>query len=95
MDGNLVRSDCFVVNKEFAARHSLLNYNWNNIMTSPQIRLSMTDFIAADMAEDLLLSMAEHFGITEALYLLSEELPYCTIWEISFDAIKDGRYGKM
>lgn len=41
-------------------------------MTSPQIRLSMTDFIAADMAEDLLLSMAEHFGITEALYLLSE-----------------------
>ena len=29
----------FVVNKEFAARHSLLNYNWNNIMTSPQIRL--------------------------------------------------------
>lgn len=62
----------FVVNKEFAARHSLLNYNWNNIMTSPQIRLSMTDFIAADMAEDLLLSMAEHFGITEALYLLSE-----------------------
>ena len=62
----------FVVNKEFAARHSLLNYNWNNIMTSPQIRLSMTDFIAADMAEDLLLSMAEHFGITEALYLLSD-----------------------
>lgn len=62
----------FVVNKDFAAKHSLFNYNWTNIMTSSQIRLSMTDFIAADMAEDLLLSMAEHFGITEAFYLLSE-----------------------
>ncbi|MFR6110608.1 MAG: hypothetical protein ACLUIQ_03760 [Dialister invisus] len=64
-------------------------------MTSPQIRLSMTDFIAADMAEDLLLSMAEHFGITEALYLLSEGNSILSIWEISFDAIKDGRYGKV
>lgn len=62
----------FVVNKDFAAKHPLLNYNWTDIMMSSQIRLTMTDFVAADMSEELLMSMVEHFGAVETFYLLSE-----------------------
>ena len=40
------------------------------MLTRKSVQLSMTDFIAADMAEDLLMCMAEHFGINETFQLL-------------------------
>ena len=60
----------FAVNKDFILKHPAFSYTWTEVLTRKSVQLSMTDFIAADMAEDLLMCMAEHFGINETFQLL-------------------------
>lgn len=60
----------FAVNKDFFLKHPAFSYTWTEVLTRKSVQLSMTDFIAADMAEDLLMCMAEHFGINETFQLL-------------------------
>lgn len=66
----------FVVNKDFMEKHPLFNYNWTEVMVSSQVRLTFTDFIAAEMAEDVLMSLVEHFGLSESFYLLNQAKPH-------------------
>lgn len=61
----------FAVNEDYARKHPAFSYTWDEVLTRSSVRLSMTDFIAADMAEDLLMCMAEHFGIEHTFALLS------------------------
>lgn len=60
----------FAVNQEFIARHPAFSYTWSEVLNRQSVRLSMTDFIAADMAKDMLLSLTEHFGIEDTFRLL-------------------------
>lgn len=60
----------FSVNRDFYTLHPAFSYTWEEVFYRKFIRLSMTDFIAADMAEDLLMCLAEHFGIQESLEML-------------------------
>ncbi|MGN0954478.1 ABC transporter substrate-binding protein [Dialister sp.] len=62
----------FAVNEDYAKKHPAFAYNWNEVLGRSSLRLSMTDFIAADMAEDLLMCMAEHFGIEQTFSLLGK-----------------------
>ena len=45
----------FAVNEDYARKHPAFSYSWNEVLTRNSLRLSMTDFVAADMAEDLLI----------------------------------------
>ena len=60
----------FAVNKDYANKHPAFSYTWNEVLTRNSVRISMTDFIAAEMASDLLMCMAEHFGIEDTFILL-------------------------
>ena len=62
----------FSVNAEYASKHPAFSYTWNEVLARNSVRLSMTDFIAADMAEDLLMCMAENFGIEDTFQLLGK-----------------------
>lgn len=62
----------FAVNEDYAGKHPAFSYSWNEVLTRSSLRLSMTDFVAADMAEDLLMCLAEHFGIGETFSLLGK-----------------------
>lgn len=60
----------FAVNQDFIARHPAFSYTWDEVLNRQSVRLSMTDFIAADMAKDMLLCLTEHFGIQDTFQLL-------------------------
>lgn len=62
----------FVVNDSFDLSHPDFEYNWNEVFTRSDVRLSMTDFAANDLSEDMLLSFVEHFGAKETFDLLRE-----------------------
>lgn len=61
----------FVVNDSFALSHPAFEYNWNEVFTRSGVRLSVTDFAANDLSEDLLLSFVEHFGEKETFDFLT------------------------
>lgn len=52
----------FAVNRDFYAENPDYIYTWDNVVTSPMTRLSVTDFVSSSEAEDLLYSMSERFG---------------------------------
>ncbi|WP_299001129.1 substrate-binding domain-containing protein [uncultured Dialister sp.] len=60
----------FAVNRDYADRHPAFSYNWNEVLTRNSVRLSMTDFMAADMAGDLLMCLVEHFGLEDTFRYL-------------------------
>ncbi|MEE3451986.1 ABC transporter substrate-binding protein [Dialister sp.] len=62
----------FAVNKDYSLKHPAFQFNWPEVLTIKSVRLSVTDFIAASMAEDLLMCMTEHFGIEETMWYLTE-----------------------
>ena len=47
----------FAVNRDFYAENPDYIYTWDNVVTSPMTRLSVTDFVSSSEAEDLLYSM--------------------------------------
>lgn len=61
----------FAVNRDFYFSHPAFAYHWNEVFSRKSVRLSMTDFIASDMSADLLMCLAEHFGIRETFSMLS------------------------
>lgn len=61
----------FVASQDFSGKYPLFNYNWNDVLIVPTIRISFTDFLTQDMAADFLMSLIEHFGQKEAFFLLS------------------------
>lgn len=62
----------FAVNKDYSLKHPAFQFTWQEILTRKSVRLSVTDFIAASMAGDLLMCMSEHFGIEETMWYLTE-----------------------
>ena len=50
------------MNRDFYAENPDYIYTWDNVVTSPMTRLSVTDFVSSSEAEDLLYSMSERFG---------------------------------
>ncbi len=62
----------FAVNPDFISKHPAFSYTWDEVLSRQSVRLSMTDFIAADMAKDMLMCLAEHFGIEDSFRLLSK-----------------------
>lgn len=66
----------FAVNSDFAAQHPEMNYTWDQVLSRPDIRLSITDFVASDMSEDFFLSMAEFYGTDETFRKLKEAAPH-------------------
>ncbi len=52
----------FAVNVDFAALHPAFFYTWDEVLGRQSVRLSMTDFIAAEYSEDSLMALVEHFG---------------------------------
>lgn len=60
----------FAVNNDFYRKHPAFAYTWQEVMTRQSVELSMTDFITSAMSSDLLMSLAEHFGINETFSLL-------------------------
>ena len=62
----------FAVNSDYSMKHPAFKYTWQEVLTRKSVRLSITDFIAASMAEDLLMCMTEHFGIEETMWYLTE-----------------------
>lgn len=61
----------FAVNKDYADKHPAFSYTWNEVMGRNSVRLSMTDFMAADMAGDLLMCLVEHFGMEDTFRYLA------------------------
>ena len=61
----------FAVNQDFIAKHPAFQYTWDEVLNRQSVRLSMTDFIAADMAKDMLMCLAEHFGIEDTFRILA------------------------
>ncbi|MDY6084306.1 MAG: ABC transporter substrate-binding protein [Dialister sp.] len=66
----------FVVNKDFAMLHPAFDYQWTEAFQRQIVQLSMTDFIAADMAEEFLMSFVEHYGTQRAFDLLHTAQPH-------------------
>lgn len=66
----------FAVNSDFSSQHPDLVYTWDQVLGRPDIQLSMTDFVASDMAEDFFLSMTEFYGPDEAFRKLKEAAPH-------------------
>ena len=62
----------FAVNQDFIAKHPAFAYTWDEVLNRQSVRLSMTDFIAADMAKDMLMCLAEHFGIEDTFRMLAK-----------------------
>jgi len=61
----------FAVSGDYVKTHPAAVYNWTEVFLRQDVRLVMTDFIAASMAGDFFMSLAEHFGINETFMLLS------------------------
>lgn len=74
--GLWVNPSVFVVNKDFALLHPAFEYNWAEVFQRQSVRISMTDFIASDMAEDFLMSLVEHYGERKAFELLHASQPH-------------------
>lgn len=66
----------FVANKDFRILHPAFDYQWAEIFQRQSVRLSMTDFIASDMAEEFLMSLVEHYGNQRAFELLHAAHPH-------------------
>ena len=62
----------FAVNSEFLLKHPAFAYTWTEVCSRQSVNLSMTDFIAADMATDMLLCLSEHFGPEYTFSLLAK-----------------------
>lgn len=60
----------FAVNREFLNKHPAFSYTWEEVMSRQSVKLSMTDFIATDMSKDLLMCLAEHFGMDDTFRFL-------------------------
>lgn len=62
----------FAVNADFSRTHPAFAYTWDEVCTRQSVELSVTDFIAADMAKDMLMCLAEHFGPEYTFFLLAQ-----------------------
>ena len=87
----------FAVNRDFYAENPDYIYTWDNVVTSPMTRLSVTDFVSSSEAEDLLYSMSERFGEDGAIgrlagtlltrkISLSHILPEWMLWHVPWKA---------
>lgn len=60
----------FCINRDYLATLKTLPNSWHNLAYGNNLRLGMTDFLAADAASNLLFSLYTHFGNVEAEKIL-------------------------